>query len=560
MKRVIPIASSVLLALIVSLTPAAARSAATAGTQAAPAAPVAISLFAQVGPTYQNVDAKNWFTQYVEKTFNVKLDWSTVAPADAVAKQQLLLESGNYPAVFYNGNFSQAQLLKFGQQGILIPLNKYLSQYAPNVLKAFGEFTGAKQAVTAPNGTIYAIPSLNYCLHCDFAGKLWINTRWMAKLHLSMPRTTAQFFQVLQAFKRMPGVKNPIPLSGATDGWNSDPTIFLMNAFTYLDGPIGGTAAPAFHVQIQQGKVAFAPIQPQYKQGLTYIHSLVTGGMLDSSTFTQKNTQLQAEVQQGRVGVFAEGVDSDVVNYGTRPGPGGSKSSDWVVVPPLTGPSGANYAAFYGQGPRIVPFAITNKATPAQIKAILTLVNWIYTLKGTTMMNFGPQGKNWSYAKSDQRGLCGGKGILNINWNAPTTQWGWSQLGPMYQSHVWRCGGPYTAIFSPTSEEEKYQTMTAQNYEGHQPKQVYPAAIWLSPTQTTSFATTQTTINSYVAQSTYDFILGRKDIASNWSSYVSGLQGLGLAQYLQTLQSANPKPVPTTEFCPSTPTTLPCHH
>ncbi len=63
MKRVIPIASSVLLALIVSLTPAAARSAATAGTQAAPAAPVAISLFAQVDPTYQNVDAKNWFTQ-----------------------------------------------------------------------------------------------------------------------------------------------------------------------------------------------------------------------------------------------------------------------------------------------------------------------------------------------------------------------------------------------------------------------------------------------------------------------------------------------------------------
>src|SRR5436309_306824 len=98
--------------------------------------PVAISVFAAVDPSFQSVDAKNWFTRYVEKTFNVKLDWITVAPSDATTKQQLLLESSNYPAVFYNGSFTPAQLLKFGKQGILIPLNKYLKQYAPNVVKA----------------------------------------------------------------------------------------------------------------------------------------------------------------------------------------------------------------------------------------------------------------------------------------------------------------------------------------------------------------------------------------------------------------------------------------
>src|SRR5439155_8334411 len=113
--------------------------------------PVAISVFAGVDPSFQSVDPKtNWFTRYVEKTFNVKLDWITVAPSDAATKQQLLLESGNYPAVFYNGNFGPAQLLKFGHQGILIPLNKYLKQYAPNVLKAFSEFPGAKEVATAP--------------------------------------------------------------------------------------------------------------------------------------------------------------------------------------------------------------------------------------------------------------------------------------------------------------------------------------------------------------------------------------------------------------------------
>src|ERR687884_400237 len=73
--------------------------------------PVAISVFAGVDPSYQSVDAKNWFTRYVEKTFNVKLDWIAVAPSDQATKQQLLLESGGYPAVFYNGSFTPAQLL-----------------------------------------------------------------------------------------------------------------------------------------------------------------------------------------------------------------------------------------------------------------------------------------------------------------------------------------------------------------------------------------------------------------------------------------------------------------
>lgn len=549
MKRLMPIASSVLLASVLIFNMGAVRS--------AQQTPVEISAFATVDPSYQasNINT-NWFTKYAESKFNIKFDWNAIAPSDGPAKQQLLLESGDYPAVIYNGSFTPAQLLKYGQQGVLIPLNKYLSQYAPNVLKAFSEFTGAKESVTAPDGSIYGIPWLNYCLHCFYSSKMWINTQWLAKVHMKMPTTTAEFQHVLQAFKTVPGVKNPIPLSGATDGWHSDPTIFLMNAFLFTDGDIG-TANPAMHVFIQNGKIAYAPIQPQWQQGLSYIHSLVTSGVLDSSAFSQPNTQLKAEAAQGRVGAFAWGVDNGVVNYAIGKGQG--KSSDWVVIPPLTGPTGANYSAFFGAGPNPVPFAITSKATPDQIKAILTMVNWIYTIEGTTTMDFGPKGKIWSFAKDGQRGLCSKQAILNINWNMPTTLVGWNQLGPGYQSQAWRCGGPYTPVFSPTSEEEKYQYMTQTYYEGHQPKVVYPPTVWLPSSQLTQFATTQTNINKYVAQWTYDFILGRKDVTKDWNSYVSGLQGLGLTQYLQSLQSANPKPLVTTAFCPAAQSTLPCH-
>ena len=93
---------------------------------------------------------------------------------------------------------------------------------------------------------------------------------------------------------------------------------------------------------------------------------------------------------------------------------------------------------------------ITNKATPDQIKAVLALVNWLYTADGTMYMDFGPQRANtWSYAKPGQQGLCSEQALYNINWNVSNTlNLGWNQLGPFYQSETWRCGGPYTPVFS----------------------------------------------------------------------------------------------------------------
>ena len=548
------------LAALIAIIPGLGAGANANAHVARAAGPVEVQMFASVDPSWETPDiTKAWFTQYVEQRFNLKIDWITSAPADAAAKQQLLLESGNYPPIFYNGNFTPDQLAKYGQQGIIVPLNQALQQYAPNVVQALKEFVGAAAAVTDPTGKIWSIPSLNYCLHCDFAGKFWVNTKWLAQLHLSMPKTPADLLKVLTAFKTIPGVKKPIPLSGAVDLWHGDPTNFLMNAFSYDDGTVGSSVSgqgASLHVLYQNGKLIYAPIQPAWQQGLAYINSLVSAGVLDSTAFSQATADLKTEVAQGRVGMVAAGVDNGYVNY-TVPG---NKSSDWVVVPPLTGPSGANYAGFFGQGPSASPFVITNKATPDQIKAVLQMINFIYTPQGTNYMNFGPmEAKTWTLAKPGQQGLCTKQALFTINWNAPNT-WnlGWNQLGPMYQSETWRCGYQSEPIFSAVSEESKYQIMTAQNYEGHQPKYVYPAVTWVPQSQLTQFATLQTTINQYTAQWTFDFILGRKDVTKDWNSYVSGLNGLGLSTYMGILSKYG-QPVSTASFCPAAPATLPCH-
>ena len=448
--------------------------------------------------------------------------------------------------MFWQGSFTPTQELQYGQEGVLVPLNKYIQQYAPNVAAAMKSTPGMAQAMTAPNGNIYGIPQINYCWHCYWAAKYWIDTRWLNEMHLKMPTTPDEFFNVLMAFKNHPpaGVKNVIPLdAGGPNGgaWHGNLITFLMNAFIYDD--------ETDYFTIQNGKVVFAPVQDGWKQGLAYIHKLYTNGLFSSEALTQNSDQYYGQVQQGRVGVFAEGGVNDAINYGQA----GSDWQYWKVVPPLKGANGNAYAAFFGNGLSNVVFSLTNKASADQIAAVMKLVNFIYTVQGTSMLDFGPSGKYWRPAKPGEKGLTGKQALIYVNWNtfyngSARQNFGWDQQGPYDQSKAWRDGGVAIPATSPGGSQTVLQQQTANFYAGHQPKYVFPAAVWIQPSQVQQYSMLQTNINNYVTQWADEFITGTKDLTKDWNSYVQGVNNLGLQQYLQMSQSSMGKPFDTSSF------------
>lgn len=513
------------------------------------ASPVQVSMFASPSTQIINMNT-NWFTKYVEKKFNMNITWVEAPASDEQTKESLLLESGKYPPVFWGGSFTPVQELQYGTEGIFLPLNNLLKKYAPNAWKAINTVPGFKQGVTAPNGDIYGLPAYNWCWHCDWSAKMWINVKLLKKFHLSMPTTTGQFENVLEVFKKH-GID---PLVGATvgpgGGWHSNPTTFLMNSFVYDDE--NGSNSDYFFIN-PKGKLAFAPAQSGWKQGLEYLHTLYANGLMDKTAMTQNNTQLQAQVNSGKVGVFPYGCKQCVINnYGTPQ----SHFNDWVSMAPLKGPKGINYSPFYGLPPSGATFALTNTSTPAQQIAVMKLINFLYTPLGTQMMDFGPEGKYWTYAKKGQKGLMGTQAIFNTNFNefyngSSQQNWGWNQLGPMYQSFKWRNG--YVAYPPNTGEgsESMLQLETEMNNTGHQPKLVYPGFAWIPSDQVQQYAMYQTNIDNYVNQWMDQFIAGTKSLSKDWNTYIQGLNGLGLQQYLQTTQQYMGKPFNTSSFTKS---------
>ncbi|MEI4908417.1 hypothetical protein Q8G40_30510, partial [Klebsiella pneumoniae] len=77
-----------------------------------------------------------------------------------------------------------------GQQGVILPLNDLIDQYAPNIKKALDDHPDYKAMSIAPDGNIYGLTMLNECFHCSYPNKMWVNTSWLKKLNLEVPKTT----------------------------------------------------------------------------------------------------------------------------------------------------------------------------------------------------------------------------------------------------------------------------------------------------------------------------------------------------------------------------------
>lgn len=503
--------------------------------------PVQVSMFTSPPTDIVNLDT-NWFTKYVEKKFDMKITWNQVPGADVKTKESLLLESGKYPDIFWGGSFTPVQALQYGSEGIFTPMNNLIKQYAPNLEKAIQTEPGLKQAVTAPNGDIYALPMYNWCWHCDWSSGMWINTHLLQKYHLSMPKTTTQFEHVLEVFKQH-GV-TPLSGTGTTNGgYNTNPLTYLMNAFIYDD------QSDYFYIN-SGGKLGFAAEQPQWKQGLEYIHGLYAKGLIAQGGLTQAYTILQRQVNNLQVGAFPNGAKNTIINnYGTPQ----SHFTWWSTVPALKGPNGTQYAAFYGTPPASDCFAITNKASQAEQIAVMKLLNFIWTPRGTEMADFGPEGKYWTKATKGQKGMLGTPALFNTNMtefysgNLMQNE-GWNQMGPLNQSYAWRNGLTSYAVNSFNGSESMLQLETMLSYSGHQPKFVYPGFAWIPAAMTQQYYTEQTNIDNYVIQWADEFIVGSKSLSKDWNSYIQGLQNLGLQQYMQMTQKYMGKPFNTSAF------------
>ncbi|MGG4092359.1 MULTISPECIES: extracellular solute-binding protein [Paenibacillus] len=503
--------------------------------------PVEISVFA-VQESGIDIPA-NKYTKHMEEQFNIKFKWQ-INPSDgAKEKRQISLASGDYPDAYllthYIDEFSQADVLKYGQQGVLVPLNDLIDQHGPNIKAAMEATPEMKALVTAPDGNIYGLGAYTECFHCSYPNKMWINTEWLKKLNLEEPKTTEEFKSMLQAFKTQDpngnGKADEVSLSGSTEDFGVRIIPYLMNSFVYDDD--------RNYLMMNGGKVDSAAITPEWKEGLTYIKSLYDEGLIDPGAFTQNAEAFKK---------IGENADAEILGAGAgmHPAifvnidPGNSRSAHYNPIPPLSGPNGISYATHDAGG--VSPgakFVITNKASEEARVALIKMVDYMFTAEGQTNAATGMKGIDWTDPEPGDQAL--GEGVTPMVKTIPMKEGeaphnaGWSGMGHFYMPKEYRDTWVQgTDIYASDGYERRLYNASLL-YQGHEPKEIFPIwSIWIDPSVIDEASMLQTNLKNYIEQNQLQFITGNKDLNKDWDAYVKGLKDLKLDRYLEILQTA----------------------
>ncbi|MCR4732650.1 MAG: extracellular solute-binding protein [Lachnospiraceae bacterium] len=303
----------------------------------------------------------------LEKETNVHVDWSAVQADQWGDKIGLTMSDPNkLPDFIFSAGFDDSSLLKYGKQGVILPVEDYIDNYMPNLKKVFDKYPEYRAMCTDANGHIWAFPWIEQLgsgkeAIQSVSDMSFINKKWLDFLGLKVPKTTEEFEKVLMAFRDNAGKLQKefhidgsiIPMSCIVNDGSQDPSI-LINGF----GEGYGDTDCGRHIAVDDNnKVICSATQEGYKKGLTWMHKLYQENLIDPEAFTQDWSTYVSKGKAGRYGVC---FSWDVANI--------DNLKDWVPLPALKAdvrsitPCNSSYTGGFDRGRCVLTAKAKNPA------------------------------------------------------------------------------------------------------------------------------------------------------------------------------------------------------
>ncbi|MGP4113694.1 ABC transporter substrate-binding protein [Streptomyces sp. 4N509B] len=492
----------------------------------------------------------NSFTRELERKFDVDLRFETtsVEATAATEARQISLAGGDLPDAYmlvaWATQFNQSELLRYGQQGLLTPLNDLIEQHAPNIQAAFEEEPEFERFSTAPDGTIWGLPQWNDCYHCSYPYKFWINTEWLDNLGLSMPTTPEQFFDVMVAFKEDDpngnGKADEIPLTGNTQ---NSLVPFIMNAFIYNAFNSGVVGQPV-SLGLNGDTVQVQAAQEGWREGLRFLNRMWEADLIDPAAFSQGPDTMQAtgNAAQGvTVGGMTGMHPGMLVTIGQEDG----RDNQYDPMPPLTGPAGdpATYVMPSTPG---ATFVITNAASEAKQQKIMQIMDYIFSPEGHVRAQFGEEGIGWREPRAGEIALDQDLEPALVDLpldeeNEADYNGNWGPMSQVFDTETFRNTQVQPMDIYTEEGFERRLFDATELYEGKETDAMFPYwNVWIPLEDGSELSTLLTNVETYITTATAEFVTGVRDPDSDgdWQSYLDGLDGLGVDRYLEIWQNA----------------------
>ena len=488
---------------------------------------ITITAMQQKDPRFGQLD-KLWTTLWLEEKTNIHIEYEEIDQQSWVQKKQLAFASNELPDIFIAAVLTTNDEVLYGADGkMLAPLNELIDKYAPNILQAFSDYPVCKPSITAPDGNIYALPSISEGPLMLGIDRTFINKKWLDNLGMAMPKTVEEMYSVLKAFKEKDpdrnGQNDTIPLSGRI---GVDPEKEVQNTirmYFYAYGLSGNRISISTK---DKSKIEYSPYTPEYEKILTELNRLYKEGLMDSDYFIQTAPELKAKSSEVRVGVCNWGAP---FGMGGMPDPANYLQYEGVY--PLVSEAGAKPI---WRGVDIIEegnFAMSAKNKNPE--ATIRWADYLYSEEAGIKLYFGPDVGEWDQTKEygnyiDSNGKVAGKlpeGKTKFLYTVST----WSNRALTLRVPKLA----YKEAFAPTDTALSETLNKAQapfRYD------LFPR-VYFDTKDQERLIVLEADIKSYVDQMEAKFITGVEPL-SNFKSYLENLKKIGVEEYIKINQGA----------------------
>lgn len=469
----------------------------------------------------------------IQEATNVEINWTAIQADQWSDKISLKMsDTAQMTDFIFSAGFGDNDLLKYGKQGVIIPLEEYIDAYMPNLKKIFDEHPEYRAMSMDTDGHIWALPWIEQLgsekTAIQTVGNMsFINNKWLDFLGLQMPKTVDEFEQVLIAFRDHAselqnefGIEGDIiPMSCIVNNGDQDPSL-IINGF----GDGYGDNDKARHIAVTDDKkVICTATQDGYKAGITWLHQLYEEGVIDTESFTQDWSTYVAKGKSGRYGVC---FSWDVANI--------DNLEDWIPLGALTAdttnitPQNGSFTSGFDRGRCVVTAVAQN---PALVCAWL---DQMYQPFQSPQNNWGTYGEEDEFDIFELGTNANGDEMLQ---HAPL-----GEASPVEVREAEAVGGPlavldeYYDVYVTCPDDAQYRLDWISEYftPDMNTEYVYPN-VFMSQEDTKILSDLQTDIEKLINAKKSDWIMnGFTD--ADWDQYQKELEAYGISDYLALFQ------------------------
>lgn len=459
--------------------------------------PLELSIHMHYGNRFAFDDNWSIFKEAAELT-NITL--KGVTPSTSTNSEEmgnLMLASGQLPDIIHL-YFAAAD--KWGPEGVLIDLKDLIDEHAPNIKKVLDEDPRLRKLATSADGNMYYIPSPNR----STVAKTWlIRQDWLDEAGLPVPNTYQDFYNVLKAFKEKDPKRFPY-MGRSVEELRALFNFWGISSTSYMD---------------ENGKVLYAPAQPNYKTAVQNISQWYKEGLIDKEIFTRGPQSREILFGDNLSGVTHDFPQSTTgFNDSLKDKIPGFKM---IVIPPPQDINGNRVEWSAGSFYKSHGWGISSQSKNP-VEAIKYFDFW-FSEEGKMLSTYGVEGETYTIENGEVQ-LTDSVKEGNILENLYKIG---AQLEFPHESDL--------AFNRFTSSEEAVKGMNMY-LENNYVKEPFPP-ISLNEEQKSRYDELTAAVNTYATEQFQKWIMGAQMLNdAAWENYLGELDRLGVKEMIELIQ------------------------